>query len=714
MKKTRMKVMAICVMVCVLAGCGNRSELPSETRQEEQSATLSSGETMARQYSESYYPFSGGTTVKDVSRIGSRLLLCGEGAGSSTLAMAEYTVEESGRVSISETQSIALDAPNEANEAVIYDIAAGGDGYFYVLTGNEQENDSGDFAVLRYSPEGVFQDKMAIEGFPEETAGGLSIAVGAEGEMVLMGIDYVYFLRWQGTPTNKQTIERASFTCASATDSGIVLSIYNFTLDASPFYLIDPQSGTMSRLSITNPVNPAEDAKGFKLVWGGSLSLCQGLEGEFISNSGESFVLFDFENDSYEELLQWNFSSADIGSACRLTETSFICVSPDSEAMLLTGMEEVPYEEKTVVQVAVVGADADAYLAGMNSRSTEYEYQAVNYEAEEADRFLTELSAGTVFDLVLFSDSVNTSSDYFEDLYPYIDADPELSRASFLPNLLESTEVHGELHQLWDQTAITTLLGKYSYVGTGEGLTTADYLRIAEENEQILGVFDSFMSKEALLSYVAKIGISTFVDKENASCAFDSGNFSDLLAWCAAMGNGTPEGSGGVAYEPYEYILNPVYLTSPIADTYVESWGDYASYVGFPNGGSGYHYYSSVWGQGLSMAIPANSQNKQGAWAFIQDRLSLDSQLSLGEMSALPVNFEALKRLAEASSTQAGCAALYDLLDKTKYAETFADEELQNIIVSSGMSYISGDKSLEETIGLIQSRASIYVAEQYG
>lgn len=714
MKKTLIKLMAVCMALCVLAGCGNKADPAAGQKQTELSAAPGSEKTMTRQYSESYYPFSGGTTVKDVARIGSRLLLCGEGADGSTLAVAEYSVEDSGRVSVSAAQSVALDAPGDANEAMVYDIAAGGDGYFYVLTGNERENDNGDFAVLRYSPDGVFQDKMTIEGFPEETEGGLSLATGTQGEMVLMGMDYVYFLRWQGTPTNKQTIERASFTCASATDRGIVLSIYNFTLDASPFYSIDPESGTMSRLTITNPIDPAEDVKGFKLVWGGSLSLCQGLDGEFISNSGESFVLFDFENDSYEELLQWNFSSAEIGSACRLTETSFLCVSPGSEAMLLTGMEEAPYEEKTVVQVAVIGIDGDTHLAEMNSKSTEYEYQAVTYEAEEADRLLTELGAGKAFDLVLFYDSVNTSSDYFEDLYPYIDADPELSRESFLPNLLESTAVHGELHQLWDQTAVSTLVGKYSYVGPGEGLTTADYLRIAEENEQILSVFDSFMSKEALLAHVAQIGISAFVDKDNAGCSFHSRDFSELLAWCAAMGNGTPEGSGGVAYEPYEYILSPVYLTTPIADTYVESWRGYASYVGFPNGGSGYHYYSSVWGSGLSMAIPANSQNKEGAWAFIRDRLSLDAQLSLGEMSALPVNFEALKRLAEASSTEAGCEALYNLLEKTKYAENFADEQLHNIIVSGGMSYINGDKSLEETVRLIQSRASIYVVEQYG
>ena len=708
------KLITVCIMFCQLVGCTSQSEPSTAEQQARTNLVSDSVKTMSSQYSENYYPFPGGYIVRDVSRIENRILISGAGVEGSILGIADYIVSDSGRVTITAAQIIKLDAPNEENEAVIYDIAAGGDGLFYVLTGNEWESYAGDFAILRYSTDGTFKDKMTITDFPENTEGGLSLAISANGEMILMGTDYVYSLIWNDTPKNKQTIERTSFTCASTTSKGIVLSIYNRMLDASPFYLMDPETGIMTRLNITNPINPAEDAEGFKMIWGGSMSLCQGLNGEFISNSGDSFILFDFEKDSYQELLRWNYSSMEISSACRLSNDSFLCVVPESDAMLLVGLEEIPYVEKSVVRVALIGVNSDAHIPEMNSKSQNYEYQTISYEDGEAERFLTDLIAGERFDLVIFNDSVNTSSDYFDDLYPYIDADPDMSRDSFLPNLLESTSVHGQLHQIWDQTAISTLAGKHSYVGTGEGLTTSDYLRMVEDNEQILSVFDSFMSNVDLLSYVAQIGISTFVDKENATCYFDSQHFSDLLLWCRDMGNGVQEGSGVESYEPYEYILNPVYLTSPIADTYVENWGDYVSYVGFPNGDTGYHYYSAFSGYGLSMAIPANSQNKDGAWAYIKERISFDSQLDLGDISALPVNYDALKRLAEASSTEEGCNALYELLNKTKYAKTFTDIELENIIISSGQSYINGDKSLAETIELIQSKASIYVAEQYG
>ncbi len=683
---------------------------PGQKAREGTALQASGGRTMPAPYSQSCTPFSGAFTVRDVARQGDKLLLLGQSAAGDVLGLAGYSARDNGRVEISEAEEIGLDAPAEADEASIYDISAGGDGLFYVLTGGALEDRTGNFAVLRYTRDGAFQDKMTVSSFPEDPAG-LSLCAGNEGDMVLLGIDYVYFLPWQGTPSNRQSIERLSFTGAVSTKDGIVLSVHNYLLDASPFFLVDSRSGDIKRLDISNPVNPAEDPAGFKLVWGGSEAPCQGLDGEFISNSGERFVAFDFAGDSYRELLRWNTSNALAGPACRLGEDDFVCVEPGSGSLFLTGMEEVPYVEKSPVKVALVGLNGDSEVQAMNRKSRKYEYQVLSYGPEELDRFRTELIAGSGVDLVLFYDGVNTDSDYFEDLFPYLDADPELSRDDFLPNLLESTSTRGALRQLWDRVAVSTLVGPASYVGDGRGLTPGDYVRMVEENEVLQGVFDNFMGQNELLARVANIGISTCVDKANARCDFTAGTFRDLLAWCRSMGAGNPEGAGA-GLEPGAYILAPGFVNMPVQNVYDPVRGDTMVYVGYPNGGEGFHSYTPCFG-GLTIAIPANSQNKDGAWAFIRDRLSLDTQLQLGE-GALPVHYGALRRQAEAVSTEAGREALYGLLERTKYAETFSDETLRDIIVSSGQSYLNGDKSLEETVQLIQSKASLYIAEQYG
>ena len=114
------------------------------------------------------------------------------------------------------------------------------------------------------------------------------------------------------------------------------------------------------------------------------------------------------------------------------------------------------------------------------------------------------------------------------------------------------------------------------------------------------------------------------------------------------------------------------------------------------------------------MAIPTGSQNKEGAWAYIRDQLSLDSKLSIGYEHGIPVNYEALRRISERELNSESQALLHKLLERTKYAKSYSDDDLRDIIISGAQSYLSGDKTLEDTVALIQSRANIYVAEQYG
>ena len=60
------------------------------------------------------------------------------------------------------------------------------------------------------------------------------------------------------------------------------------------------------------------------------------------------------------------------------------------------------------------------------------------------------------------------------------------------------------------------------------------------------------------------------------------------------------------------------------------------------------------------------------------------------------------------------CEQLYALLDSTNKAFIAADKPLVEIITGEAAAYFHGDRSLEETVRVIQSRAGIYVAERYG
>lgn len=137
-------------------------------------------------------------------------------------------------------------------------------------------------------------------------------------------------------------------------------------------------------------------------------------------------------------------------------------------------------------------------------------------------------------------------------------------------------------------------------------------------------------------------------------------------------------------------------------------WEDFV-FVGTPNGGDGFHSYQCG---DYVMAIPARSGNKEAAWAFIWDRLSLEHQSLL---EGLPVIREAiyLSKFYGAASDYAK-EQLEKLLDVTKYAAGYSDYYMWEIIREVGGAYLAGDKSLDEAVDLIQSRASIWAAEQYG
>lgn len=80
----------------------------------------------------------------------------------------------------------------------------------------------------------------------------------------------------------------------------------------------------------------------------------------------------------------------------------------------------------------------------------------------------------------------------------------------------------------------------------------------------------------------------------------------------------------------------------------------------------------------------------------------------------LPAVDAVMRRRVEAELSEEDAAKLYALMESIQYAETFSSESLHTIIREVGEAYLTGDKTLNEAVALIQSRASLWVAEQYG
>lgn len=376
--------------------------------------------------------------------------------------------------------------------------------------------------------------------------------------------------------------------------------------------------------------------------------------------------------------------------------------------------QEPSEEVGSVVKVACVCAQPS--VLGPTSLNG-YEYQITHYDYGEHERYIADLTAGDAPDLVLFGTTpfveypgLDVNNEYYDDLYEYIDADDMLSRDSFLPNLLEAMSRDGELKFLCRQVTIASFVARRSAVGDGYGLLPSDYERILAENERYLSLFDTFVTKSSLLDSVCIISESAFTDRENASCDFDNDYFRSLLEFC----NSSPydefiDGqSVSIGFE--NALLTPERISSVVRFKVMPGvYGDDPVFVGFPDGDMGCSYYIC----GLGYAIPAQSSNKEGAWDYIKHMLSVEAQRYV--TAGLPVILKAFElALEDGDVSEDMQRKALELLERTKYAESVQDSGLKEIITDSCRNYFDGTATLDDTVDIIQSRASVYMSEQYG
>lgn len=711
----------LAVFCLLLTSCGSGKEKPAEFSDNK---LVADDNTALQFYSETAYPLPGGYAIAGIARLDSCLLLAGNGEDGAVLGFTDYSLTDAGRITLSETRLVDL----EDSDVTVYGAAAGGDGYFYVLTGAREGGglEQGNFSLLCYSQEGAKQGSLPLACGPDASIDG--VQVGFDGEIILHGYTpgesgYVSFFSLfsaQGEPVHTEVLDGRFILSSALCAEGVVFS--GMTTYTEGFYvLLDSGNGKLTELD-------APSAEGSI----GSQSNCQGLDGEYIIDTGERYLEYDIETGKSRELLRWLDGSISAPlAACRLGEYALACYT-GGDTLYLLDMEPASIGDRSVVNVALIDvSDPDSVLRQMNQNIELYEYRVSgsysSYNAGEVERFLTEMMTGRAPDLVLMRNSVsiNTDSGLFDDLYPYIDADETLSRDGFIPNLLQALSCGGELHQLWEAVEINTLAARVSDVGDGVGLTPEDYNHIVEQNEQYQAVFDQFVGKDILLGWISAVGNNAFVDRENASCSFGSQAFRDLLAWCENMGDGVPEGSDIAPYDVSEIVLmrEPLQTVSVSGtgrrylSTMERLTGEPCVFVGFPNGDGGFSYYMNS-GLGVAMAIPVQSQNKEGAWAFIRERLSSEHQMekdAYGEyVCGLPAVDAVMRRRVEAELSEEDAAKLYALMESIQYAETFSSESLHTIIREVGEAYLTGDKTLNEAVALIQSRASLWVAEQYG
>ena len=469
------------------------------------------------------------------------------------------------------------------------------------------------------------------------------------------------------------------------------------------------------------------------------------IERLWMQDSKGDFVLYDPMTQETVTAITWADLGIDqygVNSFCLLDENTVVLTARrdrnsytdmTSDLYVIRSGYSLNSEDKITLTMAGIGiSDTGRKLATAFNMSNDayyveitdyYDYDSVLSENNElSERFLYEINTGVLPDILVFSDTHDGISvdalarkGYLTDLGALIDADDTLSRSDFLSNVLDAVSIDGTLYTVPLEYVILTAAAATQITGGGTGCTLDDL-------QEWIAAYPDYgvmceAGREKILSYLLRANAHSFI-ADNGSAALDAAMLREILEFVGSLPDTIPTFDTGVFSGGN--IMVPM-----------ELWQ--ADNSGFAEGRLGGIDYSQIGipcadGNGQvvlpyrELAIASNTENPEGCWAFICYALSSDFQQKIATGQAdiweLPLRVDALEtgevNMAHMYSLDASNPAFDALIRSANkvYRSNSLEGGIIDIIEEEAELAFSGQKSLDSAVSSIQSRASIYIAEQ--
>lgn len=360
------------------------------------------------------------------------------------------------------------------------------------------------------------------------------------------------------------------------------------------------------------------------------------------------------------------------------------------------------------------------------------------------------------------------------DLNTFMDGGNGLSRDYFVPQILNALEKDGKLYELPTSFTVTTAYALSSIASQYDTWNVAAVQDAMTQLQEGATVFSDGWTKNTALSNCLSRNLSAFVDWTTGKCEFDSEAFQQLLAFCNSFPAETSDGDGAIAYassadiavddamweSDATRITNGKQLMSTIGmdsfDSYI--WNVYAirdkiTFTGYPTeDGSGSSFELQ-----MPMAISSVTKYPDAAWDFVCSiikkmntidennyyygfpisQAAFDAEMTdiMTEQYQLDENGEQVDWDGDGEPDKA-IRGSYETMEngETVYKDVYAltqedidqilgvinstrsvydyDQEILDIITDEVAAYFAGDKDVQTTANMIQSRVNLYVQEQ--
>lgn len=431
--------------------------------------------------------------------------------------------------------------------------------------------------------------------------------------------------------------------------------------------------------------------------------------------------------------------------------------------------EDVP--DKAVMNMAAFGKNTELLSSIINYNKTNDAYRITltdysEYATSEnylagIDELNNEIISGKVPDMIYCSQNIPVSNyiskGLLVDFNELMEADDSFNRADYAENVFEAYEVDGKLYELPTSYYIWTVLGKNSIFGDDTSLTWEELDTILSQYPGATA-FKQEITKTQMLSNGLQFMYARLVDEAAGTCEFNTEEFKGLLEFANTFPD---EIDYDALYNDEDYwsnyesqfIENRVLLNQSTIYSIYEAWrGGFQTFleeitpVGFPveDGETG-----STVNAISSYVIFKKSEHVDAAWEFIKSFLSEESQIKTNENGDARYSYwgiPVLKKAIEDSASYITKKPTYmdengDQVEQDNYVyvngqevlvEPASQEEMQRwidfvlsvdqkgagdlqdelaIITEEAEGYFSGQKSLDEVIGIIQSRMNIFISE---
>lgn len=504
-------------------------------------------------------------------------------------------------------------------------------------------------------------------------------------------------------------------------------------------------------------------------VTGDIRNMTAGMEKDFLLYDGTGAYEYDLATDTREKLLNWLDSdiNGDYVDLAGVVDGRLVTMIRDwrtgeTELAVLekTKASELVQKEEIVVGAFTMSQELKAAAVNFNKANEKYhvtvkEYYDYNSDIEYNDAIANmnnEITSGKCPDILDLSNGnikVEKLADkgVLADMNSFLKESSLFSRDSFIESTLNAYTYGDILVGIPKNFQLSCIAGKASKVGDRMGWSMQDIIDFAAEYPDAELI--EYASRDEILRTFLMFNQDNFIDWVNGTCNFDTEDFKKILEFAASFPeeyDWDEERESMPTKMATDKLLLYTDTINQCEDVQVAEamFNEPVTWIGFPTLDGSMAcllHCSSVYG------ITDKSKHKEGAWAFIESLLSNEDDMFSWGFSSQKDKLE--KEIEEASKVEyitdengelvldedgepiiAGMGGFgYDDWSYTYHPcteeeiETLrqlievavpvpsGDEEVLTIISEEAAPYFQGQKSLEEVMGTIQSRVSMYVGE---